>query len=121
MLNAIQRGLQRRQIRITLEDPSLIQTLAAPLDRQVAIMLKGATEADVASAMSTNDFTAMSATVANGLVKNEGMDANTVTTSPLLALIQQLLASLLPMLLACIPAAAPATSPTPAQVIAAIQ
>jgi hypothetical protein len=114
MLNRLQQGMKRRQIRRFLDDPDLIATLAAPLDRQTTVLMSQIKEQEVSSAMS-GDYASTATMLANNLVNNEGMDAATVGTSPFAQLLQELMALLMPLLTGCIPA------PTPAKVLAAIQ
>ena len=117
MLNVIQQGMKRRQIRKFLDDPGLIQELAAPLDRQTNILMNQATEAQLTPALATGDYTALTAMLSENLVNNESLPAATVGTGPFATLLAQLMAILMPMLTACIPAA----KPTPAQVLAMVQ
>lgn len=110
MLNRLQQGMKRREIRRFLDDPGLIQQLAGPLDRQTNVLIAQSSDQDAEAAVNNADYAPMASALGNNLVTNEGLDSATVSASPFAQLLQQLLAILLPMLVSCIPGPKPASA-----------
>ena len=127
MLNFLQQGMKRRQIRQFLGDPGLIASLTDPLDRQTNRLMANIQASDLTPAVlagSTDpaDYAALATTLCGLLSTNEPtLPTATVGTGPFAALIAQLVSLLGPLLVSCIPAVAAGAAPTAAQVLAEIQ
>lgn len=100
--NILQRWALRREI---IDQGGGDMTPA--LDRQIRAMGAACTEADLTAMIGGSQaaFALKAGVVAQGLITNEGADAMTATSGPIITFITQLLQTLLPMLIACIPAA----------------
>src|SRR5580692_4837584 len=105
MLTMFQQGLKRRATRQFLDDPGLIQLLAAPIDVQTNAIMKAATLEQVTTAMS-GDVSALASALATGL-SSQGIDPVTLNSSVGTGFLQQLLTMLMTLLTGWIPAATP--------------
>lgn len=121
MLNFIQRGMQRRQIGIVLDDSDLKSHLVWPIHRQLLKMYAGMDEPTMVLAMAGTNLDVLALQLGTSLHANEGQDKTTVTSGSFLTILQQIIQMLLGMFTGgCVPTPTP-TPPTPAQVLAALQ